>query len=136
MFREARTSLERPEHHTRPFRLILTPHNPQLPLTAPQVFRDWSANVKIQLDPNCRERPEPGSLFNQGFQASCSSARPHSHCSQRPLSRISVTEPIRPRAVGDRLRFVSPDLPVTGRGVIATCTSSRQETSPQVVQTK
>jgi uncharacterized sulfatase len=66
-FREARKFLERPENHTRPFLLVLTPHNPHLPLSAPQVFLDQYSKVDITLDPNFREQPESSSLFNQGL---------------------------------------------------------------------
>jgi arylsulfatase A-like enzyme len=66
-FAEARKFLERPENHTRPFLLWLTPHNPHLPLTAPQTFLNHYANVDITLDANFRAKPEPSGLLNQGL---------------------------------------------------------------------
>jgi arylsulfatase A-like enzyme len=66
-FAEARKFLERPENHERPFLLWLTPHNPHLPLTAPQELLDRYATIDIQLDANVREQPEMSSLLNQGL---------------------------------------------------------------------
>src|SRR5262245_23501816 len=66
-FTEARKFLEREENHKRPFLLWLTPHNPHLPLTAPQEFLARYANVDIKLDANFREQPAASSLLNQGL---------------------------------------------------------------------
>jgi arylsulfatase A-like enzyme len=66
-FAEARKFLERAENQSRPFLLWLTPHNPHLPLSAPEEYMDRYRDVDIQLDENFREEPQRSSLFNQGL---------------------------------------------------------------------
>jgi len=65
-FAEAGKFLQRESKSGRPFLLWLTPHNPHLPFTAPQRFKDIYKNADIQLDPNWREAPLMQSFFNQG----------------------------------------------------------------------
>jgi len=64
-FAEADKFLQREAKSGRPFLLWLTPHNPHLPLTAPQRFKDIYKDADIQLDPNWRESPLMQSFFNQ-----------------------------------------------------------------------
>lgn len=65
IFAEADKFLQREAKSGRPFLLWLTPHNPHLPLTAPQRFKDLYKDADIQLDPNWRETPLMQSFFNQ-----------------------------------------------------------------------
>lgn len=65
IFAEADKFLQREAKSGRPFLLWLTPHNPHLPLTAPQRFKDLYKDADIQLDPNWRESPLMQSFFNQ-----------------------------------------------------------------------
>lgn len=65
IFAEADKFLRREAKSGRPFLLWLTPHNPHLPLTAPQRFKDLYQDADIQLDPNWRESPLRQSFFNQ-----------------------------------------------------------------------
>jgi arylsulfatase A-like enzyme len=65
IFAEADKFLQREAKTGRPFLLWLTPHNPHLPLTAPQRFKDLYKDADIQLDPNWRESPLLQSFFNQ-----------------------------------------------------------------------
>jgi len=64
-FAEADKFLQREAKTGRPFLLWLTPHNPHLPLTAPQRFKDLYKDADIQLDPNWLESPPMQSFFNQ-----------------------------------------------------------------------
>jgi len=66
IFTEAAKFLKRETKSGRPFLLWLTPHNPHLPFTAPQRFKDIYKDADIQLDPNWREAPLMQSFFNQG----------------------------------------------------------------------
>ena len=66
IFEEGGKFLQREAKAGRPFMLWLTPHNPHLPYTAPQRFKDLYKEVNIQLDPNWRESPLMQSFFNQG----------------------------------------------------------------------
>jgi arylsulfatase A-like enzyme len=65
IFAEADKFLQREAKSGRPFLLWLTPHNPHLPLTAPQRFKDLYKDAEIKLDPNWREAPLMHSFFNQ-----------------------------------------------------------------------
>jgi arylsulfatase A-like enzyme len=66
LFAEAEAFLRREAKSGRPFLLWLTPHNPHLPLTAPQRFQALYKDAAITLDPNFREAPLRQSFFNQG----------------------------------------------------------------------
>jgi arylsulfatase A-like enzyme len=56
-FAEAAKFLERESKSERPFLLWLTPHNPHVPYTAPQRFKDLYKDSVITLDPNWMESP-------------------------------------------------------------------------------
>ena len=64
-FAEAEKFLQREAKSGRPFLLWLTPHNPHVPLSAPQRFKDLYRDTDIKLDPNWRESPLMQSFFNQ-----------------------------------------------------------------------
>ncbi|MSU50376.1 MAG: sulfatase [Opitutus sp.] len=64
-FAEAEKFLQRESKSGRPFLLWLTPHNPHVPLSAPQRFKDLYKDTTITLDPNWRESPLMQSFFNQ-----------------------------------------------------------------------
>ena len=64
-FAEAERFLKREATSRRPFLLWLAPHNPHLPLTAPQRFKDLYKETVITLDPNWMESPPKQSFFNQ-----------------------------------------------------------------------
>lgn len=64
-FAEAEKFLAREAKLGRPFLLWLTPHNPHVPLSAPQRFKDLYKDTVITLDPNWRESPLLQSFFNQ-----------------------------------------------------------------------
>jgi len=64
-FEEADKFLNRVSKSGRPFLLWLTPHNPHLPYTAPQRFKDLYKDSVITLDPNWMESPPMQSFFNQ-----------------------------------------------------------------------
>lgn len=66
LFAEAEAFLRREAKSGRPFLLWLTPHNPHLPLTAPQRFQALYKDATITLDANFREAPLQQSVFNQG----------------------------------------------------------------------
>ena len=66
IFDEGGKFLQRESRLGRPFMLWLTPHNPHLPYTAPQRFKDLYKDTEIKLDPNWRETPLMESFFNQG----------------------------------------------------------------------
>jgi len=66
-FAEAEKFLQRAAESGAPFMLWLTPHNPHLPFTAPQRFKDIYKDADIQLDPNWLESPPKQSFFNQGI---------------------------------------------------------------------
>jgi len=64
-FEEADKFLKRESKSGRPFLLWLTPHNPHVPYTAPQRFKDLYKDSVITLDPNWMESPPMQSFFNQ-----------------------------------------------------------------------
>ncbi len=64
-FDEADKFLKRESKSGRPFLLWLTPHNPHVPYTAPQRFKDLYKDSVITLDPNWMESPPMQSFFNQ-----------------------------------------------------------------------
>lgn len=64
-FAEADKFLTRESKSGRPFLLWLTPHNPHVPYTAPQRFKDLYKDSVITLDPNWMESPPLQSFFNQ-----------------------------------------------------------------------
>jgi N-acetylglucosamine-6-sulfatase len=64
-FEEAGKFLQRESKSGRPFLLWLTPHNPHVPYTAPQRFKDIYKDSVISLDPNWMESPPMQSFFNQ-----------------------------------------------------------------------
>ena len=64
-FEEADKFLKRESKTGRPFLLWLTPHNPHVPYTAPQRFKDIYKDSVITLDPNWMETPPMQSFFNQ-----------------------------------------------------------------------
>lgn len=64
-FEEADKFLKRESKSGRPFLLWLTPHNPHVPYTAQQRFKDLYKDSVITLDPNWMETPPMQSFFNQ-----------------------------------------------------------------------
>jgi arylsulfatase A-like enzyme len=64
-FEEADKFFQRESKSGRPFLFWLTPHNPHVPYSAPQRFKDLYKDTIITLDPNWMESPPMQSFFNQ-----------------------------------------------------------------------
>ena len=65
-FEQADKFLQRESTSGRPFLLWLAPHNPHVPYTVPQAYKDLYKNTDIKLAANWLETPPMESLFNQG----------------------------------------------------------------------
>lgn len=65
-FRGASEFLQARRDDTAPFLMWLAPHQPHVPLIPAQEWLDLYRDVDILLDPNFRETPPPGSIYNQG----------------------------------------------------------------------